>query len=129
MANYPQNSYPYVQSYQTTGYGMQPPQTAIMPQQAPQAQIRTVYSEAEARAAQIPIDGSTCVFVDANNGRIYTKRFDYNNGSFPFDIFQRVQPSEQPTEQYVTLEQFQAWKSEIEGMIHKPIKGGAKSNE
>ena len=81
------------------------------------------------RAAQIPIDGSTCVFVDANNGRIYTKRFDYNNGSFPFDIFQRVQPSEQPTEQYVTLEQFQAWKSEIEGMIHKPIKGGAKSNE
>lgn len=131
MANYPQNPYPYGQNYPQPSYGVQMPPMAPQqtPQPSPQAQLRTVYSEAEARAAQIPIDGSACVFVDANNGRIYTKRFDYNNGSFPFDIYQRIQPSQQPTEQFVTVEQFQAWRAEIEGMIPKNAKGGVKAND
>ncbi len=129
MANFPQS--PYIQSYQPPAYGMPvQPQAQQQPASQPTPAIRTVYSEAEARAAQIPIDGSTYIFLDTTNNRIYTKRFDYSNGSFPLAIYQQVQPSAAPEGQYVTMEQFQAWRAEIESMIPKQSsRGGTKNND
>lgn len=98
-----------------------------------QPQVRTVYSEAEAPQSQIPIDGTTCYFIDDANGKIYTKRFDYTNGSFPFAAYTRAQPvaeTEQP--EYITVSDFEKrWAekmAEIEPLL-KPAKGGKRNDE
>lgn len=127
MANFPQN--PYVQGYQQPTYGIPiQPQPQQQPAPPPTPAIRTVYSEAEARAAQIPIDGSTYIFLDTANNRIYAKRFDYSNGSFPLAIYEQVQPSATPASQYVTLDQFRAWQTEIESRLPKVINNGGVNN-
>lgn len=120
----------YQPNYYANPYGMYPGMSQTMqtqpqvqaPVNVPQTQVRTVYSEAEARSAQIPIDGSTVVFTDAQNGRIYTKRFDYTNGSFPFETYQRVaEQTPQTAPEYVTLSQFESRIAEIEAMIPKKV--------
>lgn len=119
----------YTPSYYGNPYNMynapqavqQPIQPPIQqPINTPQGQVRTVYSEAEARSAQIPIDGSTVIFNDTQNGRIYTKRFDYTNGSFPFEVYRReVEQAQQSAPEYVTLSQFEARIAELEALIPK----------
>lgn len=114
--NYPLNTMPY--------YGVQQP---YMQQSVPnmnvypsaqQAQtrgvlnvVRTVYSEPEARAAQIPTDGSTIFFLDQNNGRIYTKQFSFENGSFLFRVY--TQQAEQSPIRYATIGDLEKLREEL----------------
>ena len=131
----------YQPSYYSSPYmygaqnGVQPfnqPVQPVQPQQNgfAQPQIKNVYSEDEARQAQIPIDGSTHYFYDANRGRIYAKRFDYQNGSFPFEIYDRIQPNVQTAPEYVTMDVFNQRLAAIENMIPKQTQTKAvKKNE
>jgi len=108
----------YMPSYQPQG-NMYPP----APQTPPTAQfnaVRTVYSEAEARAAQIPTDGSTVYFADPANGCIYTKQFSFENGSFLFGIYR--QSAEKPPVEYATKEDLRLLREEI-------MKRGAEAGE
>lgn len=107
-------SYPYYQqgytpSYQPQGNVYQP--NAQTPTQAILNAVRTVYSEAEARAAQIPTDGSTIIFMDQSNGRIYTKQFSFENGSFLFGVYSQM--AEQPPVQYATLADLEKLREEL----------------
>lgn len=117
MANYP--AYPYYSnapaqqgyapSYQPQGNMYQ--QNSQMPVQASLNAVRTVYSEAEARAAQIPTDGSTIIFMDQSNGRIYTKQFSFENGSFLFGVYSQM--AEQPPVQYATIDDLNRLREEL----------------
>lgn len=86
-----------------------------------------VTSKAEAEVCQIPFDGTTTYFVDTANGKIYAKTFNANTGAAPLVTFSRdaevvVQPP-----QYVTMEDFNALKEEIE-RLKKPIKKEKKDD-
>lgn len=129
-------AYPYTSNYpyQPMATAPQPPMQATMPQQmqTPVPTVRTVYSEAEARGAQIPIDGSICIFADASNGKLYTKRFDYSTGAFPFEVYVKAVPVETATPEYITRAQFDEWRAGIEELIAtktKPTKGGKADAE
>lgn len=115
---YPNNA-PYAPSYQPQGnvYAPSVQNTA----QAISNAVRSVYSEAEARAAQIPTDGSTIVFFDQSTGKIYTKQFSFENGSFLFATY--VQQAEQAPVQYATLDDLNKLRDEI------LKKKGAKKDE
>lgn len=121
MANYP--AYPYYQQGYTQPF---PPQGNVYggnPQNVATAQfnaVRTVYSEAEARAAQIPTDGSTVYFSDPANGCIYTKQFSFENGSFLFAVYR--QAAEKPAVEYATKEDLRLLREEI-------MKKGAEAGE
>lgn len=122
------NGYPYypgqpTQSY-TPAYQVQGNPYTPVSQNTGTAQfnaVRTVYSEAEARAAQIPTDGSTIFFIDQSNGRIYTKQFSFENGSFLFSTY--TQMAEQPAVQYATIADLEKLREEI------LKKKGAKKDE
>lgn len=123
MAYYPNNYYGqpaqgYTPNYQPQG-NVYPPtqQTPATPQFN---SARSVYSEAEARSAQIPTDGTTVFFTDQSNGRIYTKQFSFDNGSFIFNVYQRVE--EQIPVRYATMADLQALRDEI----MKGVKNGAE---
>ncbi len=106
-AYYP-TSAPYAANPQQQANIYQPqPQT---PPQAIPSAVRTVYSEAEARAAQIPTDGSTVVFIDQTSGALYTKQFSFETGSFPFFVYARQ--TQAPT-QYATLEDLERLRREL----------------
>lgn len=112
-------NYQYPAYYPTTApYTANPaPQGNVYQSQAqtlPQAisnAVRTVYSEAEARAAQIPTDGSTIFFQDQSNGKIYTKQFSFENGSFLFNVFSRQ--AEQAPVQYATMADLERLREEL----------------
>lgn len=97
------------------------PVQPIQPQQNVfnQPVMRNVCSEDEARQAQIPIDGSIHYFNDASRGRIYAKRFDYQNGSFPFEVYERIQPTMQTAPEYVTMDVLNQRLADIEAQIPK----------
>lgn len=88
---------------------------------------RPVTSRAEAEVSQIPFDGSTTFFVDMANGKIYAKTFNPNNGTAPLVTFSRDMDVVQAP-QYVTLEDFNALKEEIE-KLKKPGKAAKKDDE
>lgn len=48
---------------------------------------RAVTNKEEAMAAQIPFDGSVSVFTDIPHGKIYTKTFNFNDGSSIFKTY------------------------------------------
>lgn len=109
-------NYPYMNNnYSYAAQGAMVSQPMVSP---PVSQVRTVYSEDEARNAQIPIDGNalTYVFIDSNNGRIYTKRFDYTAGGFVFEVFSKTQANNAAPE-YVTRAQFDEWRQRIESAL------------
>lgn len=117
--SYYPNTAPYGQSYQPQGNVYQ--QAPQMPAQAISNAVRTVYSEAEARAAQIPTDGSTIVFFDQSNGKIYTKQFSFENGSFLFASY--IQQMDQPVIKYATMDDLNQLREEL------LTKKGAKKDE
>lgn len=125
MANYPFGGY----QPQTYGTYMPTQQAQYYPQvQAPVATtqtpaVRTVYSEAEARAAQIPTDGNPVFFLDQSGEVIYTKKFSFETGAFPFDVYKRVNPEQTPSVRYATLEDLENLKREL------TAKKGAKKND
>lgn len=107
--SYYPNQQGYTPNYQPQGNVYQ--QAPQMPTQAISNAVRTVYSEAEARAAQIPTDGSTIIFMDQSNGRIYTKQFSFENGSFLFGVFSQM--AEQPPVQYATIDDLNKLREEL----------------
>lgn len=113
--NYPN----YFQGYNTPFQnGPQMPQNPFSPPMGtgiPQSSFRLVASEEEARNAQIPFDGTRSVFGDFEHGRIYAKSFDLRNGTFPFEVYERVMPKEESVPvQYVPYEDY---KKTIEALI------------
>lgn len=105
----------------------------FMPQQQPQPilqqqtggfTIRPVASRAEAEAAQIPFDGSTHFFYDTSSGKLFAKTFNAMNGTAPLVTFSREEERQAP--QYVTLEEFNAFKEEL---MKKPATKGKKNDD
>lgn len=123
MANYPFNG------YQPQNYGayIPPQQAPYYPQVATPATavpaIRTVFNEAEARAAQIPTDGNPVIFIEQSGDVIYTKKFSFETGAFPFEIYKKVNPEQAPTVRYATIEDLENLKREL------TTKKGAKRND
>lgn len=103
------------------GMEMQPYQGAPVMQQPGGISARYVTGREEAVAAQILPDGNVWVFADIAHGRMYTKRVDPQNGFAEFREYQAVaQPTSDvdepavPVQQYVTVDEFNALKREIE---------------
>lgn len=97
------------------------PMTQALPPMGQQAQPGTLFARfvtgrEEAVAAQVIPDGNLNVFVDSNNGRIYTKAVAVNGMSdFREYAFQQPQPKA-PEEQGVTMEMFMELRSEVEAI-------------
>lgn len=94
---------------------VQAPQSASLPQVANNAPggfiCRPVTSRAEAEVFQIPFDGSTTYFVDTANGKIYSKTFNFANGTAPLVTY--IQEAAVPVPQYATMDDLNALRDEI----------------
>ena len=108
-------NYPYYNPYQQQAMPVYP-QAQNVPQTPPQS-VRTVYSEAEARNAQIPTDGNPVVFLDNSGEKVYIKRFSFQDGSFPFAIYS-ISPGEKPV-RYATIDDLEELRNELKGMSDK----------
>lgn len=109
------------------GYGYNPVNTFMpqMPVQAPQSaptmqatnnptpilRCIPVTSRAEVDGFQIPFDGSTTYFADTSNGKIYTKTFNFNNGTAPIVTY--IRESDVFVPQYATIEDLNALRDEF----------------
>lgn len=105
-----------------------PQMPSQMPTQAPQSvsvgqmvnntpggfACRPVTSRAEAEVFQIPFDGSTTYFVDTANGKIYSKTFNFSNGTAPLVTY--IQEAAVPVPQYATIDDLNALRKEFEDM-------------
>lgn len=132
MAYNPFNPWGYnpMQTYMpqnTQQMPMQAPQTASYPQAANNQQAifpcRPVTSRAEAEVFQIPFDGSTTYFVDTANGKIYSKTFNFNDGTAPLVTY--IKESDVPVPKYATMEDLEALRAELT----KPRKAVKKNAE
>ena len=79
----------------------------------------------EAKAAQIPLDGSITVFVNVQNGEIYTKQLD-NNGLADLKLYRRVQNVAQQNVQYVPVQDFNVLTEKVK-MLESRLMGGANN--
>lgn len=59
---------------------------------------RPVTSKEEAVAFQIPFDGSTTYFVNTSTGEIYSKAYNFTNGSAPIETYVKKPPVEQASQ-------------------------------
>lgn len=95
-------------------------------QQAQQiARLSYVTCIDEAKAAQIPLDGSITVFVNVQNGEIYTKQLD-NNGLADLKLYRRIQNVAQQNVQYVPVQDFNALTEKVK-MLESRLMGGANN--
>lgn len=89
----------------------------VQPQMQQNAQngflCRPVTSRAEAEVFQIPFDGSTTYFVDTANGKIYSKTFNFANGTAPLVTY--IQEAAVPVPKYATMEDLNALRNELMG--------------
>ena len=77
---------------------------------------RAVTSREEALAAQTDYFSMGTVMPDMAHGIIYLKRFNTNTGSSDFLEFKYAAPEPPtPVPQYVTLEEFNAFKDSLKG--------------
>lgn len=118
--NYGYGGYPtYFPAFQTP---QNAPQTSFQQPQVsnpPQSNgVRLVASKAEVVAAQIPFDGNEYFFKDTSNGKIYSKTFNFADGTAPIVVYSK---EEETQVRYATLEDIEALKAEIES-IKRPIK-------
>lgn len=79
----------------------------------------------EAKAAQIPLDGSITVFVNVQNGEIYTKQLD-NNGLADLKLYHRIQNVAQQNVQYVPVQDFNALTEKVK-MLESRLMGGVNN--
>lgn len=86
-----------------------------------------VTSKAEVDATPTPVDGSTVVFRDIVNDKFYTKAFNMNTGTASVGTYGREADVVAVSPQYVTIEDFNALKEEID-KLKKPTKK-EKQNE
>lgn len=95
-------------------------------QQAQQiARLSYVTCIDEAKAAQIPLDGSITVFVNVQNGEIYTKQLD-NNGLADLKLYRRIQNVAQQNVQYVPVQDFNALTEKVK-MLESRLMGGVNN--
>lgn len=107
-------------NYNGYGYNQYMPQM-VQPQMTQQVQqnaqngflCRPVTSRAEAEVFQIPFDGSTTYFVDTANGKIYSKTFNFANGTAPLVTY--IQEAAVPAPKYATLDDLNALRIELLG--------------
>lgn len=72
---------------------------------------RPVTSRAEAEVAQIPFDGSTAMFFDTAADRLYTKTFNFSDGTAPLKTYVPEAPA--PAVRYATVEDLEALRDEL----------------
>lgn len=70
-----------------------------------------VTSRAEVDGFQIPFDGSTTYFADTSNGKIYSKTFNFVNGTAPLVTY--IQEAAVPVPQYATMDDLKALREEL----------------
>ena len=114
--NYP--NYGFSPTYLPQNFPSSPPvspQTAQGSVTSPSGfSCRPVTSKAQAEVEQIPFDGSTTYFVDTANGKIYSKTFNFNDGTAPLVTY--VRETVAPPVQYAPLDAMDALRGEIEAL-------------
>ena len=121
MYNFPQQPQYYYQP-QFQQRPQMPSQPMQMETQAPMPQNflkgRPVVSIAEARAAQIDLDGSLHIFTDIGNKKIYTKQINLD-GTATLNVYQLIEDT--TSSGYITRDEFekaiQSLRAEIGGGI------------
>ncbi len=93
---------------------------------------RPVTSKAQAEVEQIPFDGSTTYFVDTANGKIYSKTFNFNDGTAPLVTY--VRETVASPVQYAPLDAMDALRGELESLKEeieslKKTKKAVKKND
>lgn len=79
--------------------------------------IQPVSSIKEAEACSIPMDGSIVIFPDRANGKIYTKKADFNTGQGVFQEYALVEKTEAiPAQEFATISQLNDVYKEIENV-------------
>ena len=107
------------------GNGYATTQQNTMQQSQQIARLSYVTCIDEAKAAQIPLDGSITVFVNVQNGEIYTKQLD-NNGLADLKLYRRVQNIAQQNVQYVPVQDFNALTEKVK-MLESRLMGGVNN--
>ena len=107
------------------GNGYATTQQNTMQQSQQIARLSYVTCIDEAKAAQIPFDGSITVFVNVQNGEIYTKQLD-NNGLADLKLYRRIQNVAQQNVQYVPVQDFNALTERVK-MLESRLMGGANN--
>lgn len=75
---------------------------------------RPVTSRSEADAVQCEYFAAGTLMPDLAHGTVYLKRFNQNTGTSEMFEFKLVQPETAPSPQYVTIEEFNAFKAKFE---------------
>ena len=107
------------------GNGYATTQQNTMQQSQQIARLSYVTCIDEAKAAQIPLDGSVTVFVNVQNGEIYTKQLD-NNGLADLKLYRRIQNVAQQNVQYVPVQDFNALTERVK-MLESRLMGGVNN--
>lgn len=107
------------------GNGYATTQQNTMQQSQQIARLLYVTCIDEAKAAQIPLDGSITVFVNVQNGEIYTKQLD-NNGLADLKLYRRIQNVVQQNVQYVPVQDFNALTEKVK-MLESRLMGGVNN--
>lgn len=107
------------------GNGYATTQQNVMQQAQQIARLSYVTCIDEAKAAQIPLDGSITVFVNVQNGEIYTKQLD-NNGLADLKLYRRIQNVAQQNVQYVPVQDFNALTEKVK-MLESRLMGGTNN--
>lgn len=107
------------------GNGYATTQQNTMQQSQQIARLSYVTCIDEAKAAQIPLDGSITVFVNVQNGEIYTKQLD-NNGLADLKLYRRIQNVSQQNVQYVPVQDFNALTEKVK-MLESRLMGGVNN--
>lgn len=107
------------------GNGYATTQQNTMQQSQQIARLSYVTCIDEAKAAQIPLDGSITVFVNVQNGEIYTKQLD-NNGLADLKLYRRIQNVAQQNVQYVPVQDFNALTEKVK-MLESRLMGGVNN--
>ena len=88
----------------------------------PAVQARMVTGREEAIAAQIPQDGSMCIFSDTGHGMIYTKQLNMQDGSAVFREYRRVdqeQPKAEERQEYALKSDFDRLRTDFDALIRQ----------
>lgn len=107
------------------GNGYATTQQNTMQQSQQIARLSYVTCIDEAKAAQIPLDGSITVFVNVQNGEIYTKQLD-NNGLADLKLYRRIQNVAQQNVQYVPVQDFNVLTEKVK-MLESRLMGGVNN--
>lgn len=104
----------YQQPMQMYPQQMQPAQPPMM--QDGSIQARFVSGREEAVASNV-MPGSMFLFHDRAHGMIYSKLIDPQTGMPEFRVYAEIQPEQQQTPQYATVEALSALKAEFEQIL------------